>query len=227
MDVAELNGSNRVFFGGESLDPTNPHNWFGVRSDCNGAASGAFLGGTLRSNVGGERVNYCGASVVNDGQWHFGAVTKSGHTDTTVRVYADGARESSLEGGFLGPLTFRNPDDTWNVGAFRDGRFPTTVDLAEVVMWRRALSDAEVRSLHRRVALRVRVQLRSCSLPDCSDVPFASGGFVDPPDTSEVPVQHGDLGVEGRYVQLRATLESDIPGDSPELEWLQLEGERL
>ncbi|MCU0672360.1 MAG: LamG domain-containing protein [Myxococcota bacterium] len=223
-EAAETFPNNRILLGGESIEPADPHVWFGINEGCNGAAPGATLGGSMRSAGGGDTASYCGTSVVNDGRWHFGALAKRGHSVATLDLFSDGVREGRFDAQFTGPISFRDPDDAWNVASFRDGGFETTMGVADLAIFKRALSDAEVRALYRRVALRARVQLRVCETPDCSDATFGSSAFLDPATNEASPVHH-EVDLLGRFLQLRVTLESDLPGESPEIEWFQIEAD--
>ena len=95
----------------------------------------------------------------------------------------------------------------------------------EVAIWRRALTPAEVASLHRRGALRLSMQVRACADASCGDAPsFAGPGrdpsasFWDPPGSLAPDATVTlDGPQEGRFFQYKARFESDVPGESPAL----------
>lgn len=219
---------NRTLFGMEEVGSHDPHIWFGPSHPCNGTAPGAALGGTLRSSAGTDEMSYCGTSVVNDGVWHLVAMTKHGHPTATITVYVDGAPETETMTTFDGPFVF-SADAAMGYADF-PGSFVTTVDLAHVTIFRRALEALEVLAAHRRGALRVAIQLRACADATCSDDPPFVGPdgtpetvFDDPVDNLSPPVAH-DVDLTGAaFVQLEVRMESDRSFESPRIRDLTLQ----
>lgn len=219
--------NNRVFFGMEESGSHNPHIWFGLSRPCNGDAPGAAMGGTFRSSAGTDSASYCGTSAVNDGKWHMVTMAKSGHALATVAVYVDGEHEQDNQVNFAGPIEFTQTEQM-HYGAFVDGTYPSTVDMSQIQIYRRALSPNDIRAMYRRSALRLSIQMRQCGMSDCSDaLPFvgpdqsSNTSFRDQVDNLSPPVSH-PVNVTGDYVQLQVTLESDTPGETPVLRSLTL-----
>lgn len=218
---------NRTFFGMEEQGTRDPHIWFGTSHSCNGGEPGATAGGTLRSSAGTDSDSYCGASVVNDGEWHLVTMTKRGHPDATITVFVDGAPESSTPMRFDGPFVF-SEGAAMSYGDF-PGSFMTTADFAQITIFRRALESREVADAHRRAALRVEVRLRACGDAACSaDPPFvgpdgtADTAFRDPATSLSPPVEHDiELG-DAPYFQVEVRLESDRDGETPRISDMSL-----
>jgi hypothetical protein len=97
----------------------------------------------------------------------------------------------------------------------------------EAVIWARAISPAELRTVYQRGALDLMLQVRFCSIADCSD----GGAFVGPDGTSATVYR--DLGfaleqplgdVTRPFMQYRATFGSLRAGVSPRLHRTILRG---
>ncbi|MBC7386547.1 MAG: LamG domain-containing protein [Cryobacterium sp.] len=110
--------------------------------------------------------------------------------------------------------------------------------LDEVAVWNRSLNAAEVQQLYRRGVNRVKFQVRSCTLSDCSDgvwkgkngnsgsyfterentnTPGAAGGSTLPGAAYEVFSDFSGLSFTAPYFQYRMVLETDDSSNSPAL----------
>lgn len=97
------------------------------------------------------------STTVNDGNWHHIASTYDG---SSSRIYVDGV------------LVATQADTASLVSAgtsFVIGGSSGTGSMDEVAVWSRTLSLAEIKTLYRRGANRLKYQVRSCSAADCSD----------------------------------------------------------
>ena len=224
---------NRVFFGMDGEGSDRSHLWLGCRHaqslvcDAGGPAEGR-LGGTVSANhaEGGPRL--CGSSPVLDDQWHHLAFTKSGHADAVVRVYLDGALEATEAGALEEPVEFPLGTEL-ALGAFSGGGFPSAITVDELAVWRRALSTNEVEALFQRGARQLRIQVRACDDPTCSDALVV--GPDGTPSTSFADVEASELpgtvaalppGLNGRYFQYQVWLDAGT-GSTPTLEAVVLD----
>lgn len=224
--------ANQVYLGIEGQGSERSHLWLGCRhptsSHCPGDRGAGRPGGSYAANqtVGGSRV--CGSSELVDDRWHHLVVTKSGHADAEVALYFDGVVDDADPFSYADPIEFA-PGTELALGAFSDGTFPAAGTFDEVAIWRRSLSYSEVQSLYRRGVLRLRIQVRACDDPQCTDGEFVGpdGGpetvFEDvlpelgPADALVLPDE-----LVGQYFQYRVELEG-ASGSSPVLERVALE----
>jgi hypothetical protein len=222
---------NRVYIGADESGGDQTHLWFGCTShapECPNADGTGRAGGTFcsRKTPTDDCQSFCGSSVINDGQWHHLALTKSGHGNATVRVFVDG--QSDLATGTI-DIPFDIPIDfpvgtEFAVGAFSGGSFQSRGDFDEVALWTRRLTGGEVAALYERGALSLFLQVRACALPDCSDDPVwrgpvgASTSFADVTSSAGPPGPMPIGGpVVGRYFQYAATFDTLDPARDPEL----------
>ena len=226
---------NRVFLGIDGLGAERTHLWLGCTraagTSCPDGEAGGRAGGHFRSvHSAADGGGFCGRTVINDGRWHHIALVKSGHSSATLALWVDGALEAEIRVAFAAPFGFPGDPDL-TLGDFTGGTYPAEGHFDEVAIWRRALSAAEVRGVFLRGALRLRLQVRACAAPDCSDGPpfvgpdgTAATSFVDRRAPS-APVCEASLPpLSGRYFQYRALLESDAPGERPALGSITIEG---
>jgi hypothetical protein len=206
--------TNNVFMGiDDAANENTPHLWMGCSSfdgDCSGVPhpSGTF---TSEHQNPDDGLGMCIDQDVGDGLWHHLAVTTEGHPSTTLRMYLDGQKGFEGTGDFFSSILMVNNSD-FGVGGFSRGTYPSESYLDEVAIWRRKLEDDEVAELYRRGVAILRLQVRVCTQPDCSDDPDFVGGptmqaddwFLDPA-TALSPGTELDLtGLPaGRYVQYR------------------------
>lgn len=212
--------SNNVFMGvddDESAVDTYAHLWLGCTLDpwdeCGGNAEVPHAAGTLRSNHDDpfDGGSYCSESAINDSQWHHVALVKEGHANATLRLYLDGVLEYVGEADFAQPIEYPSAPD-FAVGGFSRGTYPSTADLDEVAIWRRALTTEEAIGLHRRGVTSLHVAVRVCTEPDCADEPPFGPLLSDPPHATgpELAIPLVEL-PEGRYVQYRLELAGQMP----------------
>ncbi len=208
---------NRVYLGAEEgvAPGDGTHLWLGCSSTitkCSqpGDETGR-AGGTFRP-ASNNSFSFCSATVINDGSWHHLALTKSGHPDGIERLYVDGALELEVPYAFIAPLSFESVVEL-AIGAFSEGTFPAAGAFDEVAIFRRALSDKQIRAIHRRAGARLSLRARACQDAACGDDPPWSDDLAD--DGSGPPSRAlGDL--RGRYLQYEASF-SGIAAATPEL----------
>ena len=105
----------------------------------------AWIGGIVQGYVGG--VAFAGTVVVDDGDWHCHALVSDG---TAFASYIDGVLDASGSTGAGAPsgidmlIGARRDGDNTDIATLFEG------DIASVLIYSRALSAAEVRSLYER-----------------------------------------------------------------------------
>lgn len=222
--------SNDAYIGGEELASPRTHVWTGcllsTGTSCAPGSQNGRPAAVVCSNQPDDCVILCGTSNLPDGRWHHLAMRKSGHPDTEVTLWFDGQVEGRGTTKLADVLAFADGTDL-GVGHFaappaRDTDAQGALD--ELAIWRRGLSDDELRDLHLRGAVRLRFQARICEEPDCSDDPAfvgpdgSSASFYE--DATDAPAAAAvDLEglAEGRYFQYRAEFETLATAPSPEL----------
>jgi hypothetical protein len=122
-----------------------------------------YLSGTdgtvsFHREAGGVEYGPTSTSSYNDGKWHQITGTYDG---TQSKLWIDGS--------YLGAASDGNSLTTSATSlALMSGTSQTgTID--EAAIWSRALTDSEVLELYRRGADRIKFQVRSCGVSDCSD----------------------------------------------------------
>lgn len=176
--------------------------------------------------------------AINDNNWHHVVGTWSGTAGVAVaatqfNIYIDGA-VVAMSNRTVGtapnaPITGLGDTkiarhDSWNV------YYAGQID--ELGIWTRALTAAEVLHLFQRGAYRIKFQLRSCILSDCSDLPIwkgpdgTSSTFFSELNNNTVPLTGFGNALPGipmntfsnfpalslssdRYFQYQATFEAD------------------
>lgn len=209
IEGCEPSEDNVIALGGEI-----PHVWLGAACPDGNAWFQVHDDEHLGEGVGSS------ASIV-DALWHHLVGVK---TASRTLLYVDGAEVASLE-QVLG--VFSNFTKDLLIGNFPLGDAPVytyrselTVD--ELAVFRRALSDDEVRDLYLRAALRLQLQIRACPAAGCGEVPFVGPDGTGATFFSEGE-QHGlpeDL--VGASFQYRAVLQSDVAGMTPVLDRVEL-----
>jgi hypothetical protein len=159
-----------------------------------------------------------------------------------ARLYVNGVEEATGSAAaaidYVGD-PFTSTDVTIGTWGDTNQRFNGNID--EVAIFDRALTVQEIQRIHRRGALRVRFQLRTCDDPDCDGELFvgpngAPGTYytencwdgAGPPtdmstvnldcDQNQVEDDGGDTAIDpNRYAQFEIRLESDVEGESPRL----------
>lgn len=132
---------------------------------------------TVNAKIGvgfGATVGTIPSSTVaspNDGNWHHLVVTLDAASGNAT-IFLDGTSVfvyNTWGTGF-------NIGSSIKIGARYDGsNWYFNGDLDEYAIWNRAFSAAEVLTLYRRGANRVRFQVRSCTSSTCADVPAWRG----------------------------------------------------
>jgi hypothetical protein len=222
--------------------PPRTHIWMGCLVVDSGSQSSCSAGppigrpaAVVCSDQPGDCVILCGTSDVPDGRWHHLAARKIGHPDAAVTLWFDGTIEGSGTTTLVDQLEFADGTDL-GIGHFaappaRDADTQGALD--EVAIFRRGLTDAEMRDLFLRGATRLRFRVRVCAEPDCSDAP----AFIGPDGTEDSAYEDAtdapagtsiDLAglPEGRYFQYRARFETPASAPSPELLWVEIDAQR-
>jgi Concanavalin A-like lectin/glucanases superfamily len=237
----ESSDSNDAYIGGEELGSPRTHLWMGclIASDGGECSSGPPTGrpaAVVCSDQPNDCAIVCGTSNLPDGDWHHIAVRKSGHPDAEVTLWFDGAVEGTRTTMLAAALGF---DDGTDLGVGHFGAPPARDSdaqgaLDEVAVFRRGLSDDEVRELYLRGVVRLGFQARVCAEPDCGDQP----AFVGPDGTeattyedardepARTPVDLAGL-PDGRYLQYRAMFETAAGARSPQLLSVEVEAEAV
>jgi uncharacterized repeat protein (TIGR01451 family) len=152
--------------------------------------------------------------ITPDTWFHVAGTAQSGGD---IELYVNGVREARLSG--MGTLWAGG--GWYRLGSVYGPVTPTayfTGRLDEIAIYSRTLSSGEVLDHYLRGALRLSYEVRSCSLPDCSDGTWSSGSYSEQSNTSlTTPANVVFIAPDNRYFQYRATLETDRTDYSPEL----------
>ncbi len=236
--------TNNVFMGIDDVvggGDTEPHLWLGCTTsdwdECPGTVNEPRSAGVLRAvhDNSMDGVFYCGPGGYNDNDWHHMAIVKTGHAPTTVDLYVDGQVVQSVSGTFTAPIDMDAEEGDFGIGGFSGATYPSFGVFDDAAIWRRALSEDEVRAVYRRGALRVQVEVRVCDMEACADEPaFVGGAGLQPgssfTDPSEALSPGTELSIDGlpaaRYAQYRLSFTTDAPDfASPTLAAVALRGE--
>jgi hypothetical protein len=227
---------NRVYFGMEEGGSDRTHMWLGCSVTTTPACAGPAgrLGGTWcsRREPNDDCANYCGTAAINDGAWHHLAIVKRGHGQARLRTFVDGVQDGpEVSATFAAPFTVAGGSEL-AVGAFSGGSFQAEGDFDEVLAFRRALGDAEIRGIYTRSAVGLALRVRTCNDAACSgDPPFVgpeggAGPFVDPDGANAPPSSLALTLPRARYVQYEVTFDALTTRVSPELFSVVIEAER-
>jgi len=164
----------------------------------------------LESGDSNSEYDINGPRALVAARWYHAAMVQDA---TGWTLYLDGTAEvSGLQVATAGtPLLIGEI-----VGESMPSFFTMTGRIDEAAIFSRALWAEEIRRLYERAALRIRYEARSCDALPCTGA-FA-GPFSEATNASAVPATF-DLSPlpAGRYLEWRATLETDDVGTSPEL----------
>lgn len=94
---------------------------------------------------------------------------------------------------------------------------PHTGMLDEFAVFNYALSPTEIRDIYLRGALRLTMNLRTCSTSNCADNGTFTGSYSELWNNELTPPSFALSVPDGRYFQYQATFETDDPVYSPEL----------
>lgn len=215
------NNDNMIVIGAEQ-QVRGSHLWMGrwctQAESCSGRP--AFVAYDS-SNFGTTKI--CHHNRMDDGQWHHMVAVRG---TSGITLYVDGD-PVHVDIQYISPFNFDRP---LHIGQWVTLANPTPVTLDELAIWRRALTEAEVRALYLRGAARVRVQARICPTAACDGVVFAGpdgrsqSAFTQPFDP-EAGV-HELPPASGRYAQYAVELERDPAAPSPMLIDVTVTGHR-
>ncbi len=174
-------------------------------------------GGTLEAGDGAE-YNIQGATLFEIGRWYHAAFVQRA---SDWSLYLDGREDAT------GPQV-ATPGTNLLIGqifSLFSGAYIMNGRIDEAAVISRPLSPTEIRQVYERGALRVRYEARTCDELPCGGA-FV-GPFSETSSTSTTPAVY-DLSAlpAGRYLQWRATLESDDLTTSPELVDMLVAGDR-
>lgn len=162
------------------------------------------------------------SAPISPDTWHY---IVGVYTGTELQIFSDGSLVGStpltgaLDSSVGGSLNLaRDPANASDFSRYWYG------SIDEVAIFNRALDSTEVAAFYRRAATRLKFQVRSCNLSDCSDGTFAGPGgagtfFTElTNNTVSLPVVNVSLvSPASRYFQYRAVLETDAPSLNAEL----------
>lgn len=228
---------NRVQLGYEETTGDKTHVWLGCSStagsSCENPDGTGRAGGTWcsRKVPAGDCSAVCGRTTINDGRWHHVALVKRGHSPGTLKLFVDGKPDAAeAPTAFESPIAVA-PGVEMGVGAFSNGTFAAAGDFDEIAIWRRALSDEEIRSSYLRGMLSLALRVRVCATPDCAGAADFGGPSADVPAFADRPGE-GPVGtfaapLRGRYFQYEVQLDSRAAAETPELFEVRLRGKFL
>lgn len=108
------------------------------------------------------------SNVLLNDTWHHIAITKS-KANNVDAIYIDGidmATDKTCTGGESATYP------TWYLGNLQTGARLLNATIDEFSIWNRSLSQAEVRNLYKRGALRLNISVRSCDDSACVGEPY-------------------------------------------------------
>ncbi len=171
---------------------------------------------------------------IDDGRWHHVALVwakRLGTSGSNSTLYVDGTAvktsshtESTISTG--GTLVLGQEQDTVGGGFSASQAFTGSID--ELAVFANALSVTQIRDLYRRGAMRLQFQVRACPTTDNCDItnyPFvgpdgsANSNYSELTNTSlSRPSIPFPTALTGKVFQYTARFDSDVQGDSPQLD---------
>lgn len=247
----DLTGINSLYkgFGGAAFDGRYiymahndvNHEGYMVRYDTTGGNSsfalryGSFTDGKMSSLPGitGMLNTSQGYYTVSEwgntkaGQWHHVALVYNGNA---LNLYVDGVLKRSIAAA--GVVT--DSATSLLFGAFNEGVGKTfNGALDESAFYSRALSGSEVLDHYLRGAARLKLQVRSCALPDCSDALFVgpdgtNSSYFSTSSAQAAATSSFNFALSpARYFQYKTFFETDTSTYSPELSAVAIAPQRI
>lgn len=143
-----------------------------------------------------------GITKIDDNEWHFITAVRVGNV---IRLYVDGKLEAERNDVADVVATGMGDIKIGGTTAGANRNFGGYVD--EVAIWNRALTHDEVRQIYTRGATDVKIQLRTCDLPDCSDGLYFGyegvGDIFSERSPRSSPLPQFEFNHEGRYIQYK------------------------
>ena len=198
-----------------------------------GGMPGAQASGWIVSTDTGQLHRVCNSTIIDDGLWHHIALRRIvSDAGEDVDLFVDGQPGPRSSRNAVADLSIHDENgnpETFTVAGGNEQPYPGPGVYDQVAVWNRALSDAELQSLFLRGIRRVRLQVRACDDPQCTDTPFtgpALGYFVDPGPEDNHTVDLRPLALYGRYFQYRIQYQIDADVPSPAVRAVEIVGEQ-
>jgi type II secretory pathway pseudopilin PulG len=179
----------------------------------------------VTSGVGGVGRYITSTTVPQIGRWYYLVGTYDG---TTVRLYVNGVQESTV--GLTGTI---NTSTAPLYISNHPGRFFNGL-IDEVSIYNRALSASEINDNYLRGVMRMKFQVKTCALGDCSDSQFvgpdgSSASYFSENVNNSLTFQPISLSflANNRYFQYKVIFETDSPSYTPQLDSVLLDYQNL
>jgi hypothetical protein len=163
---------------------------------------------------------------VNDGMWHHVTLTRNATTGV-VQVYVDGILEGTATSETGVKTQYFNSIGRIYDSSGSHGWYQGRLD--EVSFWSDIMDSSVVYDQYRRGANRLTYQMRSCDDSDCVGETFVGPDGTgmtfyseQTNDTLSFPITSIDNLSDNRYIQYRATFDTDETSMSPELECVKV-----
>lgn len=180
---------------------------------------GILLAGIKNEN--NQRVVFLSGTGLNVGEWHHVAMTYDG---SEIKVYIDG----KLVGTKPQTGLIKSGGDAV-IGYYSNGSYFNGL-IDDLAVFKKALSETEVKDLYQRGAGRIKFQVRTCAKSDCGGIIFVgpdgtAGTYYSESlvNTNGLPsIPFGQGAPKNRYLQYKAYLEADAPELVPQLESVEI-----
>ncbi|PIR87184.1 MAG: hypothetical protein COU11_01760 [Candidatus Harrisonbacteria bacterium CG10_big_fil_rev_8_21_14_0_10_49_15] len=161
-----------------------------------------------------------GSTSLQLGTWYHVVFTWN---SSTVYIYLNGSQDASA--GKSKTVNWGQNQPTiigHNFAAISNGRAWFKGKMDELTIWGRTVSSGEARDMFKRGAMKVKFQVRTCELSNCSGETFigpdgTSGTYYsEETNTGSTPLVHSLAGLtDARYLQYQAVLETTDSGQTP------------
>lgn len=130
-----------------------------------------YTGNRLNIDIDGSGNRFATTTVFSTNQWYHIAVVYDGTlaAGSRSKVYINGSLDITASET---SLTIPNYASTLMIGHMQAQSQSFVGKIDDVAIWKdRALTAAEVLEIYKRAALKIKIQIRTCTLSDCSDNP--------------------------------------------------------